>query len=64
MKVTRSQKFFVGLILISVIYRGGALWRGYDRVNTGLGLANPARGRAATAPEYSRTRFWAKRYII
>src|SRR6266566_794449 len=25
---------------------------------------NPARGRAATAPKYFCTRFWAKRYII
>ena len=30
-----KPKFFVGLILIYHI-SGGALWRGYDRVKTGL----------------------------
>ena len=48
---SQKPKFFVGVILIYHI-SGGALWRGYDRVNTGLGLA----AQRLPLSNYSRTR--------
>ena len=48
---SQKPKLFVGLILIYHI-SGGALWRGYDRVNTGLGLA----AQRPPPSNYSRTR--------
>ena len=55
---------------LPITYLGGSFGAVTARVNTRLGppllitRPNPALGRAATAPEYFRTRFWAKRYII
>jgi len=65
-----QSSLIAGIVNISITYRGGRFGAVTTRVNTRLGLPllitrpNPARGRAATASEYFRTRFWAKRYII
>src|SRR6266702_7350637 len=56
--------------VISITYRGGHFGAVTTQVNTRLApptmtsRANPAQGRAVTAPEYFCMRFWAKRYII